>query len=266
MDYETIILDRTGHVATITLNRPQKLNAINPTMFSELKAALAEVNEDREVRVLVLTGAGRAFCSSFDVDEMSGPQGFTLKTVEEKRQFMRHYPQRMTLGLRNMEIPTIAMVNGLAIGVAVDWVLSCDIRVGSENTRFMNAFGRMALVPNTGATWLWPRVMGTAKALELLYTCDWVDGQEALRLGILNRLVAADELERETMALAGKIASGAPIVQRMLKTAVYRGQEMALESHLELLADYEAITDSSDDHAEAVAAWQEKRQAVFRGT
>lgn len=265
MNRETIILDVAEGIARITLNRPEKLNAISPRMFSELKAALQEVNANDDVRVLILTGAGRAFCSSFDVNEMSGPDGFFPKSVEEKRRFMRDYPQQMTLGLRKLEKPTIAMINGLAIGVAIDWALSCDIRIGSENARFMNAFGRMALFPNTGATWLWPRVLGTGKAFELLYTCDWVQAQEALELGILNRLVKPEQLEEETMALARKISAGAPIVQRMIKNAIYRGQEMTLESHLELCADYEAITDSSEDHLEAVEAWLAKRPPVFRG-
>lgn len=265
MAYETILFDAKDGIARITLNRPEKLNAISPKMFQELKSALQEANNDDSVRVLVLTGAGRAFCSAFDVNEMSGPDGFTLKTVEDKRRFMRNYPQQMTLGLRGLEKPTIAMINGLAIGVAVDWLLSCDIRIASVEARFMNAFGRMGLFPNSGATWLWPRVMGTARALELLYTCDWISAEEALRLGILNKVVSAEDLENVTLAMAQKIANGAPIVQRMLKNAVYRGQEMTLQSHLELCADYEAITDSSEDHAEAVEAWQQKRQATFRG-
>jgi len=268
MDFETIVIKKEGHIATIVLNRPDALNAITRKMFEELKFALRDINEDPDVRVMVLTGAGRAFCASVDMKEAGAKVGERLlphMSVEEIREFLRHFPQSVTLGIRNMEKPTIAMVNGLAVGDGFDWVLACDIRIGSENAKFMNAFVKMAAFPNTGATWLYPRIMGLGKALEMLYTGDWIGAEEAHRIGILNKLVPAGELETVAMDLARKIAKGPPITIKWLKLQTYRGLEMSLETALELAADGEAITLSTEDHIEAVAAFLENREPVFKG-
>ena len=268
MDFETIVMKKEGHIATVVLNRPDALNAINRKMFEELKLALRDINEDPDVRVMVLTGAGRAFCASVDMKEAGAKVGQRLlphMSIEEIREFLRHFPQSVTLGIRNMEKPTIAMVNGLAVGDGFDWVLACDIRIGSENAKFMNAFVKMAAFPNTGATWLYPRIMGLGKALEMLYTGDWIGAEEAHRIGILNKLVPAGELETVTMDLARKIAKGPPITIKWLKLQTYRGLEMSLETALELAADGEAITLSTEDHIEAVAAFLENREPVFKG-
>ena len=174
MTYQTIILEKKDHVARLTLNRPDSLNALNRQMFGELNSALEDVAGDREMRALVLTGAGRAFCASADIKEerQEGDRLLGYMEPNEIYQFIRSGPQGITLKLHRMEIPTIAMVNGLAIGDGFDFVLACDIRVGCERSRFMNAFLQMGLVSNTGATWLYPRAMGVNRALELLYTGD----------------------------------------------------------------------------------------------
>lgn len=268
MKFETVILKKEGHVATIILNRPQMLNAITAQMFEELIAALKDVNDDENIRVMVLTGAGKAFCSSLDIKEAKAEVGKRLLPdmgIEELRQFARHNPQKVTVGIRNMEKPTIAMVNGLAIADGFDWVLACDIRIGSENARFMNGFGRMALFPNTGATWLYPRAMALSKALELMYTGDWVEAQEAYQIGILNKVVSPDQLEKVTMELARKIAKGPPIAIRLMKMQTYKGLEMGLETALELAADGEIMCMFTQDHVEAVSAFLEKREPVFKG-
>jgi len=268
MNFETIILRKEGQVATITLNRPQVMNAINMQMFEELLSALQNVNEDENVRVMVLTGAGKAFCASLDLKEGKGEVGNRLlphMSIEEVRQLARHSPQRVTLGIRNMEKPTIAMVNGLAIADGFDWALACDIRVGSENARFMNAFVKMALFPNTGMTWLLPRVVGLGKALEILYTGDWLEAEEAYRIGILNKLIPSAELEKVAMELAHRIAKGPPAALKLIKLQTHKGLEMSLETALELAADGEVICLSTQDHIEAVAAFLEKREPVFTG-
>lgn len=268
MNFETIILKKEDHVATITLNRPQAMNAITMQMFKELIEALQDVNGDDNIRLLVLTGAGRAFCASLDMKEGKAEVGKRLlphMSIEEARQLARHFPQKVTLGIRNMEKPTIAMVNGLAIGDGFDWVLACDLRIGSEKARFMNAFVRMALFPNTGGTWFFPRIMGLGKALELLYTGDWLEAEEAYRIGVLNKLVPSAELEKVTMELAHKIAKGAPAAIKLIKLQTYKGLEMSLETALELAADGEVICLSTQDHIEAVAAFLEKREPVFTG-
>lgn len=164
-----------------------------------------------------------------------------------------------------MEKPTIAMVNGLAIGDGFDWVLACDIRIGCEHSRFMNAFLQMGLVSNTGGTWLYNRAMGINKALELLYTGDWLEAEEADRLGVLNKLVPPEKLEEETMAMARRIAEKPPIPNRLVKGMMYRGLTQTLDDHLEEAAQVEVLTLTSQDHREALSAFLEKRKPEFTG-
>ena len=267
LTYQTIILEKKDHVARITLNRPEHLNALNRQMFRELNSALEDVAGDKNMRALVLTGAGRAFCASADIKEerQEGDRLLGYMEPNEIYQFIRSGPQGVTLKLHQMEVPTIAMVNGLAIGDGFDFVLACDIRVGCEHSRFMNAFLQMGLVSNTGATWLYPRALGVNRALELLYTGDWLEAKDAEGLGLLNRLVPYEELEAETMALAARIASKSPVANRMVKGMVYRGLGQSLEEHLPEAAHAEVLSLASEDHREALAAFLQKREPKFKG-
>ncbi len=268
MEFKTILLRKEEHIATITMNRPERFNALIPEMFTELKESLKQVGEDDDVRVVVLTGAGRGFCTGSDVKEGGASKQGGLsaqKSIEEVRQHIRHNPQKITLAIRNMEKPIIAMVNGAAVADGFDWALACDLRIGSENARFMNAFVRMALFPNTGETWLLPRIVGLGKALEILFTGDWLNAEEAYRIGILNRLVPSADLEKETMTLARKLAKAPPISLRLMKIQTHKGLDMNLESALELAADGEAMTLKTEDHKEALAAFLEKREPIFKG-
>ena len=267
MIYDTIILEKKDHVARLTLNRPDSLNALNRRMFAELNSALEDVAADREMRALVLTGAGRAFCASADIKEerQEGDRLLGYMEPNEIYQFIRSGPQGITLKLHQMEIPTIAMVNGLAIGDGFDFVLACDIRVGCERSRFMNAFLQMGLVSNTGATWLYPRALGVSKALELLYTGDWLEAEDAQRLGVLTNVVPSEELLEETMALATRIASKAPVANRLVKGMVYRGLGQSLEEHLPEAAHAEVLSLATEDHREALAAFLEGREPNFTG-
>ena len=268
MQYETILLEKKDHVAKLTLNRPDVLNAINKQMFADLNAGLQDVADDPDSWVLVLTGAGRAFCASADIKEERQGDGDRFAphpTTYGSFEFIRANPQQITLKIHQMRKPTIAMVNGLAVGDGFDWVLACDIRIGSEKARFMNAFLQMGLVSNTGGTWLYPRTMGLNKAFELLYTGDWLSGEDAHAMGILNRLVSAESLDDETMALARKIASKAPIANKLVKEMVYQGLGQNLEEHLLSAAYAEAFTITTEDHREALAAFLEKRDANFKG-
>ena len=267
MDYETILFEKNDHIAKLTLNRPDRLNAINGKMFDELNDALQEAASDADIRVFVITGAGRAFCASADIKEerQGGDRLLSQQSTYETFNFIRTGPQGVTRKLFHMEVPTIAMVNGLAIGDGFDWVLACDLRVGSENARFMNAFIQMGLVSNTGSTWLYPHALGINKALELLYTGDWLEADDAHRLGVLNRLVPAERLEEETMALARRIADRPPIPNRMVKGMVHRSLTQSLEEHLVDAAQIEVLTLTSQDHREALQAFVEKRNPHFTG-
>ena len=267
MGYDTVIVKKEEHIATVIMNRSHRMNALIPEMFQELKDALQDVSDDDDIRVVILTGAGKGFCTGSDMKEgtASGKGAQSEKTVDELRRHIHHNPQQITLIIRNMEKPVIAMVNGPAVADGFDWALACDLRVGCENTRFMNAFVKMALFPNTGETWLLPRIIGVGKALEIMLTGDLLEAEEAYRLGVLNKLVPAVDLESETMALARKLARQSPVSLRLLKMQTYRGLEMGLETALELAADGEAMTMKTEDYQEALNAFREKRQPDFKG-
>ena len=267
MNYKTIILEKKEHIATLTLNRPEKLNAISQEMFPELLSAIADVDDDDEMRVLVLTGAGRAFCSGRDAGGRA--QGERERSAdrgpEAARQGILKGPTWIMWGLQKMEKPTIAMVNGVAAGVGCDLAFSCDLRVGSENARFMNAYVRMGMFPGAGGCWLYPRVMGLGKALQYLFTGDFIEAKEAEKIGVLNELVPAAELEEKTMALARKIAKGPPIAMKLMKFQTYTGLEMDFETALRYAAACETITLGSEDVREGAKAFGERRPPIFKG-
>ena len=263
MDYETVTLRKEDQIATLTLNRPEKLNAVNPQMIQELLSALDEVARDGGVRVLVLTGAGRAFCAGIDLTADRAPSDETPETF---RQYLRQGVQKVTLALHGLEIPSIASVNGAAVGLGFDWALACDIRIGSENARFMVAYTKLGAFPSTGGTYLMPRLMGLAKACEYVFTGDFLEAQKAERLGVLNRLVAADNLEEETIQLAQKIAKGPPIALKLAKLQMYKGLEIDnLPLALEFVAAAEAMPHFSEDWKEGLRAFAEKREPHFNG-
>jgi enoyl-CoA hydratase/carnithine racemase len=259
----TVVLSKEDYIARITLNRPERLNAFNRQMEEELIEALAGVTEEKNIRVLVLTGAGRAFCSGGDVSEnMADEYGGTAQKVSDT---FHHIYNGIILQLFNLDIPTIGMINGAAVGLGFDLALACDIRIGSENARFMVGFTRMGLTPAAGGAWLMPRVMGLAKAIELIYTADFLEAEEALRLGVLNKLVPASALERETMALARKIGENSPLSNRLAKLQIHKGLNTDLGTALELGGTCQAICLTSEDTREALAAFRDKRKPVFKG-
>lgn len=264
MTSKAIVLHNEGQIVRIVLNRPEKRNAINEELTWELLEALEEVRRDRQTRVLVLTGAGEAFCVGGGLEAgTTGPLRPSEQKPEELRQALRNGAQRVTLALREMDKPVIAMVNGVAAGGGFDWAMACDLRIGSEKTRFRVGFTSIGLFPGTGGAWLLPRIVGVPKAAEMLFTDRLVDSSEAERLGLLNKVVAHGDLEAETMKLAGQIASGPPIALRLAKMQLYRGLEMDLGTALEMAAACETITLTSEDHREGVNAFLEKRNAVF---
>jgi enoyl-CoA hydratase/carnithine racemase len=261
--FENIVFSKDDYVAKIVLNRPERLNAINREMEQELIESLANITKDEDIRVLVLTGAGRAFCSGGYVSEnMVEEYGGSVQKVSDT---FHHIYQGITLQLFNLDIPTIGMINGAAVGLGFDLALACDIRIGSENARFMVAFTRMGLTPAAGGAWLMPRVMGLAKAAEFIYTADFLEAEEALRLGVLNRLVPAMALEKETMALAKKIGENSPLANRLAKLQIHKGLDTDLGTALELGGTCQAICLTSEDTREALAAFRDKRKPVFKG-
>jgi len=270
--YQTIVYAKSEHIGTLTLNRPEKFNAITPQMSRELIDALNAADTDDDVRVVVITGAGKAFCAGADVGTLPGnaknvaaPVNVNPRTAEDIRRELVATSGVLLPKLQKLQKPTIAMVNGLAVGAGCDLAMGCDMRTGCENTRFMNAFIRIGLFPGWGGTWLYPRVMGLPKALEFLFTGDFMEAKDAERFGVLNRLTEAANLTAETMALAQKIAAGPPIAMRLTRMQVYKGLEVDLETALQMAAACETITLTSEDHKEGVSALREKRRPDFKG-
>ncbi len=267
MKYETILVETQEGVTTITLNRPERMNALNRQMILEIVSVLDSVKGGAgDTRVIVLTGAGRGFCGGADLKDPRGPAGLIPETSpESKRQGLRQGIYPLILGIRNCDLPVIAMMNGDAAAGGCDLALTCDIRIGSEKTRFMEAFARIGLFPGTGGCWFLPRMVGTSKAAEMVFTGDPISAQEAYQWGLISQLVPHEELRERTMVLARRIAAGPPIAIRLGKMVMQRSMDASLETSLELAAASESITLTSEDHKEGLAAFLEKREAKFRG-
>ncbi len=262
--FRHIITKKDGQVLVITINRPDVMNAINEELSGEITQALDQARTDNEVRVLVLTGAGRAFCAG---GQLKGPDReafFAAEKPEEIRQALMKIQEIVRSLARTMK-PTIAMVNGPAMGAGFGIALACDIRIASEKAKFAESFTKIGVIPGTGDTWFLPRLVGLGKAAEIVFTGDTIDAAEALRLGIVNRVVPSESLEEETMALARKIAQGPPIALRLNKMLLYRGLSTDLDGALDTIAAAAPITALSADKNEGIAAFEEKRQPRFRG-
>jgi len=260
MGYQTLLVERTGPLATITLNRPDARNAIDLTMRQELVAALDEVEADAAARVLILTGSGGHFCAGGDV-----------KTMRQRRQTAAEGRARvqmlntMVLRLVDFARPTIAMVDGYAVGAGTNLALCCDLVVASDRAKFGELFNKIGLVPDGGGTWLLSRLVGLARAKELIFTGDVFDAGEAARIGLVNRVVPVGELEKVTRALAEKIAGGPPAVVRLAKHMVNRAATSDLAAALDLEAYSQGLAIASDDHQEGLAAFFDKRPPKFTG-
>ncbi len=256
-----LLYEVKDRIATITLNRPDKLNAFTGPMIDAWARALTEAQRDDAVHVVVVTGAGRAFCAGGDVGRM----GEGAPTALEHKNQLWENIHRVPRALEAMDKPVIAMVNGLAVGAGMGMCVMCDVRVAAEDARFSTGYVKVGLVPGDGDTYFLPRLVGPAKALELLWTADFVEAAEALRLGIVNRVVPAAALREATWALARQIADGPQIPIRMIKRLVYQSLRLDLRTHLDLVSSHMAIVRQTGDHAEGVAAFKDKRAPKFLG-
>src|SRR5262249_4704132 len=260
MGYTTLLLERTGAIATLTLNRPDARNALDLVMRGELLSALDEVEADPQARVVILTGAGGHFCAGGDVKTMRTKR----QTAAEGRRRVESL-NRMVLRLVDFPRPTIAQVDGFAVGAGCNLALCCDLIVAADRARFGEVFGKIGLVPDGGGTWLLSRVVGLAGAKELIFTAEIIEAAEAYRLGLVNRVVKAADLSAETRSIAERIAAGPPLALRLAKQMVNRAATSDLASALDAEAGAPAIAITSGDPQEGLAAFFEKRAPRFTG-
>jgi 2-(1,2-epoxy-1,2-dihydrophenyl)acetyl-CoA isomerase len=259
MGFQTILVDRADSIATVTLNRPEARNALDLAMRGELAVALEELDADAAVRAVILTGAGGHFCAGGDVKSMGqrhSPSAGRARVQQLNRFLMRlfHFPK-----------PTLAMVDGFAVGAGCNIALACDLVVASDRAQFGEVFARIGLVPDGGGTWLLPRLVGLAKAKELVMTADIIDAAEALRIGLVNRVVPAAELRERTRELAARIAAGPPVALGLAKELLNRSETTDLAGALELEAMAQGHAIATEDHGEGVRAFLEKRRPSFKG-
>jgi len=251
-------------VALLTMNRPDRLNALSVDLLDALLEALPRLADDSSVGVVVLTGAGRGFCAGGDVKAMAEGKEFPGEGLEERAQVLRS-KMESSRWLHEMPKPTIAMVRGAAAGAGLSLALACDLRVAGESAKFGTAFARVGYSGDFGGSYYLTQLVGTAKARELYYTADLIDAQGALALGLVNRVVPDATLEEETMAFAGKIARGPRVAFRYMKRNLNAAENGSLKELLDLEAWHHTRTGQTDDHKEAAKAFVEKREPTFRG-
>ena len=284
MAYDDLIYEiENGNIAVITLNRPESMNALSGHLHEEMRQAIDEAEKDDAVRVIILTGAGRGFCSGDDVKsiflgedsegdgggEGAGGGGIGSNLLSQERVDTMRFLQggHMRGGadaLMDINTPTIAAVNGPAAGYGCDTALMCDMRVASENARFGEVYLRVGVIPDQGMLLL-PRMVGLAKAYEMILTTDMVDATEALRIGLVNKVVPHDELMPAAMEMAGKIASKPPLAARLAKEGIRRGLDMPVRELKEWHAFAMRHCFTSEDHKEGARAFAEKRPPQFKG-
>lgn len=260
MSYEHVLLARADAVGLLTLNRPDKLNAFAGAMRGEIADALLELEHDDEVRVIVITGAGRAFCAGADVDYMAdlvarGDMTAMAALVEAGR--------RVVTTIRESSKPVIGSINGVAAGGGANLALACDLRIASEHARLGQTFNRIGLNPDWGGTYFLPRLVGPAKALELFWLAEVLDAEECLRLGLFNRVVPHAELERATLAVAHALAAKPALPLALSKKAVYASFDRSLSEMLDAELEAQLQCARTADAGEGIRAFREKREARF---
>lgn len=254
---------RDGAVLTVTMSQPETRNALTGnTAIEEIVQACADIAADRSVRAVILTGEGPVFSSGGNVKSMQRYFQEQL-TPEAIREEYRNGIQRVPKALYHLDVPVIAAVNGPAIGAGMDLTCMCDIRIASDRASFAESFVKVGIVPGDGGAWLLTRLVGPARALELLLTGRVLSGAEAAEWGLVNRAIDGDDLEAETYDLAERLATGPQLAQRLIKQAVYAAERTTFEAHCDMISSYMAIAQAHGDFAGAVDSLIDKRQPTF---
>ena len=266
MSYEQIIYTQADGIGTITLNRPQVLNAFTPIMIDEWVQAIEAAKLDPEVRVVVVTGAGRGFCSGADVRSFRDREHTDGNPVVDGRYWLQHSVHRVPLALRTLDKPYIAAVNGPAAGAGMDMASMADLRIASETARFTMSYVNVGIVPGDGGCYYLPRIIGVARALDLIWTGRTMDAQEALQIGYVSQVVPHDQLIDTVLTYAKKLAKGPQVAIELAKRLVYEGLETNnLFKELRSAEHAMLIARTTEDAIEGPRAWAEKRPPQFKG-
>ncbi|MCR9213475.1 MAG: crotonase/enoyl-CoA hydratase family protein [Proteobacteria bacterium] len=263
---DALLYEQDGGIVTLTINRPEERNALSDDIiFNAFLDAANRINEDNSVRCVILTGAGKAFSAGGNVKHMRDKEGMFGGSPAELRQSYRHGIQKIPQAFYNLEVPTIAAVNGPAVGAGCDLACMCDIRIAGAGARFAESFVKLGIIPGDGGAWFLPRVIGRSRAAEMTFTGDMIDAETALDWGLVSKVVANEDLMAEVRAMARRIAVNPPHSLRMAKKLLREGEHMRLDSLLEMSAAYQALSHHAKDHGEAINAFFEKREGDFKG-
>ena len=257
MDYKNVLFEKEGNVAIVKINRPKALNALNSETLNELEQVIQEISKDKELYAVILTGEGKAFVAGADIAEMRD-----LNAKEGKN--FGILGNRIFRNLEKLEIPVIAAVNGFALGGGCELAMACDIRIASTKAKFAQPEVGLGITPGFGGTQRLARLVGEGIAKELIYTCDMINAEEALRIGLVNKVVEPDILLEEAKVMANKIAKNAPIAVAQCKSAINRGLQMDIDNAIAFEAEAFGLCFSTEDQKEGMTAFLEKREKSFR--
>lgn len=261
MQFATLLLEKKEHMAILTLDQPRIINALTPQMAVEFAEAAAMVQKDPDIRVLIVTGQGKSFCSGGDLRDTF--EMFNRPSAQAQPTVINFY--KSFLSLSSLEIPTIAVIKGHTIGAGLCLAMACDMRIASSDTRMSMSFIKIGIHPGMGGTYTLPRLVGTAKALELCLLGEPISADEALRIGLLNHVVPPEKLQDFSLDFARRIAHNPPIAARLIKRSIYRNLDADLDSALALESFSQILCASTADMKEGVAAAREKRPPIFKG-
>lgn len=262
-DFQHLLIQQAEGVVTITMNRPEVLNAFNDLMLQELTEAVEEAGHNDDIRCVVITGAGRAFGAGQDLTAFSSARASSEPTGRVSEHLGKYH--RLVMLIRQMPRPVIAAIQGVAAGISCNIALACDLRIAADNARFIEAFARIGLVPDGGGGYFLPRLIGLGKALEMALLADEVSGPEAERIGLVNKCVPLAEFEAETMALAQRLANGPTRAYGLIKELIYGSLDCDLQGALQLEGRLQDIAIETEDHREGVSAFLQKRKPKYSG-
>ena len=263
MNSEEILLEKREGVALVTLNRPERFNSFTTNMYRQFPRIIDQLKRDDQVRAVVLTGAGKGFCAGSDVSDRLSRR---LEEGDEESRFENlRQVGAMALDIADLDKPLIGAINGAAVGAGLSLSLLCDIRLASEKARFGAVWLSVGLVPDVGATYYLPRIVGREKSMELMLSREVIDAREALKIGLVSRVVAPDQLMKDAMELATKIASGPAVAIELTKRSLQRSLTNDLEAQLDYETYAQNICRQTEDHKEGIRAFEEKRKPVFTG-